>query len=212
MKYRKPIFFSSDWHIGHANVIIYSKRPFKDVHHMARVLINNFNSTVPTDGITYFLGDMGLGSSEELKNVIAQLNGTKVLILGNHDKQHNSMYNTGFDVVLNAATLYIAGERVTMSHCPLAGVKREDTTDMKGTMPYSCWHGDHKNQAYTVSNEEQFHLHGHIHSPNSGKSKTILGRQMDIGVDGNNFRPVSISTIESWIALTKKNEQDNIKL
>lgn len=206
MKDRKPIFFTSDWHIGHANVIKYSERPFKDTSHMSRVLVNNFNSTVPEDGLTYFLGDMGLGSSDELRKVIAELNGTKVLCLGNHDKQHNAMYNTGFDVVLNGATLYITGERVTMSHCPLAGIIREDTTHMKGAMPYSCWHGDHKNHAYTMTNEGQFHLHGHIHSPNGGKSVKVLDRQYDIGVDANGYRPVSISEIESWIAKTKKDE------
>lgn len=204
MKERKSVFFTSDWHIGHANVITYSNRPFKDVSHMSRVLINNFNAVVSPDSVTYFLGDMGLGNGEELAKVISELNGTKVLLLGNHDKNSTSMYAKGFDVVLNAATLYIAQEKVTISHCPLLGIPREDVSGMKGAMPFACWHGDHKNTAFTIENEGQYHLHGHIHSPNRGKSTRILHKQFDVGIDANKYRPVSISQIESWISLHKQ--------
>lgn len=197
---RRGIFFTSDWHIGHKNSLQLDNRPFRDLDHMREVLVNNFNSTVGDDSITYFLGDVGLCSGDTIRNVINQLKGTKVLCLGNHDKAHEAMYKNGFDVVLNGAVLYVAGHRVTMSHCPLLGVYREDTTDMKGAQPNSNWHGEHKQFKYTMRDEGQFHLHGHIHSPNHGKSQRILGRQFDVGVPANNYRPVSISQIESWIA------------
>lgn len=197
---RKLIFFTSDWHIGHKNSLMLDDRPFTDLEHMHRVLVNNFNSTVPPGSVTYFLGDVGLCSGPTIQEVIAKLNGTKVLILGNHDKNSSAMYRMGFDVVLNSAALYIASERVTMSHCPLRGVFREDTSGMKGAMPGSLWHGDHKQEKYSVEDHGQFHLHGHIHSPNHGKSQRILGKQFDVGVPANKYRPVSISEIESWIA------------
>lgn len=203
---RKLIFFTSDLHIGHARSIELDARPFTDLDHMHRVLVNNFNATVPPGSVTYFLGDVGLCKGSTIADIIKQLNGTKVLILGNHDKAHNAMYNMGFDVVLNTATLYIAGERVTMSHCPLKGVWRENTESMKGAMPGAMWHGDHKNLKYTVADEGQYHLHGHIHSPNHGKSEKTLGRQYDVGVPANKYRPISISEIESWIAKHKKEQ------
>lgn len=206
MAHRKPIFFTSDWHIGHENSLKFDSRPFTDLEHMHRVLVNNFNSTVPPDGITYCLGDMGLCASGVLKAIIEQLNGTLVLVLGNHDGGHQAMYNAGFDVVLNAAQLQIAGEVVTMSHCPLPGLPREDTTGMLGSNPGDNWHGENKPSAkwYTVPSVGQFHVHGHIHSPNKGKSIKILGKQMDIGVVANNYRPVSVSAIESWISKHKQ--------
>jgi calcineurin-like phosphoesterase family protein len=206
MSDRKVVFFTSDWHVGHANSLVFDKRPFRDLNHMHEVLINNYNSTVPEDGICYFLGDVGLSSSDATKKVISRLNGTKVLILGNHDKGHSAMYAMGFDVVLNAATLYIAGRRVTLSHCPLRGVFREDITGMKNAKDGDNWHGEHKNGPYTVTDEGQFHLHGHIHSGPANKKLKIDGRQFDVGVCANNYRPVSISAIESWIALTDKKE------
>lgn len=200
MKDRKPIYFTSDLHLGHANSIVFDKRPFTDLDHMHRVLINNFNSTVSPDAVTYFLGDIGMGSPMLLKALLAQFNGTKVLCLGNHDKQHNSMYNLGFDVVLNGAVLNIAGHRVTMSHCPLLGVYREDTVGMSGAQPGAMWHGDHRLQAYSFKDDSQFHLHGHCHTPNGGRSQRVLGKQMDVGVVANGYKPVSISVVESWIA------------
>lgn len=200
MNDRKLIFFTSDWHIGHERAIELDSRPFRDADHMGRVLVNNFNSTVPKDAITYFAGDMGMHCKNKTRDIVAQLNGTKVFILGNHDLGMNAMYAMGFDVVLNAAMLIVAGEKVTISHCPLRGVWREDTTGMKGANDGDNWHGEYKQHRFSIEDNGQFHLHGHIHSPNHGKSQKILGKQYDIGVVANGYRPVSISVIESWIA------------
>ncbi len=208
MSYRKPVFFTSDWHIGHANSIIFDERPFKNLDHMHKSLVTRFNACVPSDGVCYFLGDMGVTSSTLTFEVMNKLNGIKILVLGNHDKQHTAMYNSGFDVVVNGAVLYIAGERVTMSHCPLLGLYREDLSHIPEykQVAGANWHGEHKNEAYTFSNEDQFHLHGHIHStPHTNKTKPrILGKQFDVGVPANNYMPVSISAIEAFIAKHKK--------
>lgn len=201
---RKSVHFTSDWHVYHANSIVFDKRPFNDIHHMHRVLINNYNAQVPEDGVCYFGGDMGFGSKENLRQIIEQLNGTKVLILGNHDKQHNQMYDVGFDVVLNSITLFIANKKVTMSHCPLRGVFREDVTGMRNSHPDENWHGEKRHHEYTIADEGQYHLHGHIHSGPANNKPRIDGRQLDVGVCANKYRPVSISEIESFIA---RNEQ-----
>ena len=212
MKRTTNIFFTSDFHIGHANSIIFDERPFRDLEHMHEVLINNYNSTVRDTDTCYFLGDMGLCNSEYLTKVVSQLNGTKVLVLGNHDKGIDAMYKVGFDVVLHGATMQIAGERVTMSHCPLLGVYREDTSSMTRSELKENWHGEsrEKYRIFSTHDNGQFHLHGHVHSPNKGRSQKILGQQYDVGVCANNFRPVSISVIESWIAKTKGASDERI--
>ena len=125
--------------------------------------------------------------------------------MGNHDKGVEAMYKAGFDVVLYGATMQIAGERVTLSHCPLLGVYREKCEGMTGSQADENWHGESRlrQRIFTTTNEGQFHIHGHIHSPNGGKSQKTLNRQFDVGVVANSYRPVSISVIESWIAKTK---------
>ncbi len=206
----KPTFITSDWHIGHAKSIEFDNRPFANCEQMHEALITRFNATVPTNGITYFLGDMG-GKVAEVKAVIDRLNGTKVLILGNHDGGINRGYNSGFDVVLHGAHFYIGEHRVSMSHCPLPGVYREDTSQMNGSEKKENWHGESrpKHQMSTVPDQGQFHVAGHIHSrKDKPSSKKILGRQYDIGVTANNYTPVSLSVIESWVARTVKEEKD----
>ena len=208
MSNRKSIFFTSDLHLGHVGSINMDNRPFRDLDHMHDVLINNWNSVVPHDGIVYVLGDIGMGSTLYLKPLISQLNGTLVAILGNHDPGVNAVYNMGFDVVLYGAELRIANQRVTMTHCPLRGLYREDITGMHGVLGYENWHGETRHTRYSLRNDGQYHLHGHIHSPNRGRSEKILGKQYDVGVVANSFRPVSIRQIESWISL---NEQTQTK-
>jgi len=196
-------YFTSDWHIGHENVLEYSKRPFVDIHHMHRVLVNNYNSTVGSNDICYFLGDMGMHNGEDMKRVLGKLNNsTKILILGNHDKKGRQYWHAcGFSAIMYSSSLRVGHNTVTMSHCPLYGVLREDTTSMRGSDGTDNWHGEEKQfqKGFSLPDFGQFHLHGHIHSPNSGKSVKILDRQYDVGVDANKYKPVSLSVIESWV-------------
>ena len=200
----KPIFFTSDWHIGHEMSITYDKRPFKDLHHMHETLIARYNSIVPVNGVCYFLGDMG-NKTEDIRKVVNRLNGTKVLLWGNHDKGMGTMYNCGFDVVLTEAAIRISnGVRLSMTHCPFKGVFREDTSEMRNHDPDNPenWHGERrkKHQMCSIQDEGQFLLHGHIHSRKDKKiSKKILDRQFDVGVVGNNYMPYSLKQIQSWV-------------
>lgn len=206
---RRKLYFTSDWHIGHENVLRYDQRPFKDLNEMHEALIKNFNHWVPTHGITYFLGDMGLCSNGLLKSVIDRLNGTKVLVRGNHDGNFDSMYNAGFDVVIDKAQIMIGKNIVTMTHCPLIGVFREDISGMRGVEEGSTenWHKENQHKdKFSINDFGQFHLHGHIHArgEKANGKKIIDGRQMDVGICGNNYKPVTLSQIESWIASYKE--------
>jgi len=197
MSDRKQIFFTADYHLGHKNIITYDNRPFRDVHHMHQVLINNYNSTISKDSICYFLGDMGMCSTDIVKSVLDHLNGTKVLILGNHDKGINAMYRAGFAAVMYGMYLQIANEQVSLTHCPLRKTIREDVSGMKGAKDGEAWHGESRNNKFSITDNGQFHLHGHVHSKSENK---ILNRQFDVGVRANNYTPVNISAIERWIA------------
>lgn len=201
MKAAKQTFFSSDWHCGHAKSIEFDARPFRDLDHMHEVLVNNYNSTVTPSGICYFLGDMSNQQASEFYKIVSRLNGTKILILGNHDRGVQWGYASGFDAVMYSASLVIAERIVTLTHCPLRGVPREECVNMRGYQPGDNWHGEHKNGRFSLPDFGQMHLHGHIHSrPDKPGSKKIDGRQFDVGCVANNYRPVSQSVIESWVA------------
>lgn len=202
------MFFTSDWHVGHEKSLIHDHRPFRNLAHMHEVLINNYNSIVPKDGICYFLGDVGW--KEALPEVIPQLQGTKIVILGNHDKGREVMMAAGFVAVLNSGSFTIGRDIITMSHCPLRGVYREsainqDGEQMKNFKPFESWHGESRHDAYSLPDFGQFHLHGHTHKRKGG-NEVISGKQWDIGVVGNDWRPVSFSQIESWVAKYGRNK------
>jgi calcineurin-like phosphoesterase family protein len=84
------VFFTSDPHFGHINVIRYCNRPWKDVDEMREALIVNWNQTVPEDGVVVCLGDMAMGKVRENLPVYKRLNGHKILIFGNHDRVYPS--------------------------------------------------------------------------------------------------------------------------
>ena len=118
------------------------------------------------------------------------------------------MYELGFKHVCYSTSVLINGEEVSMSHCPLPGIKREDLSNIDKADKTESWHGEKKNKLFTVENRGQFHLHGRIHSNPEDKRKSTktLGKQYDVGMPANNYTPVSFSTIESWISLYKKGQ------
>ncbi len=50
------VFFTSDTHFNHTNIIRFCSRPFKDVEHMNETLIANWNRVVGPDNIVFHLG------------------------------------------------------------------------------------------------------------------------------------------------------------
>lgn len=77
------VFLISDTHFGHTNIIKYCDRPFANADEMDQALIENWNSVVSKNDKVYHLGDVTM-STKKLP-LLEQLNGTKVLIRGNHD-------------------------------------------------------------------------------------------------------------------------------
>lgn len=202
----RQLYFTSDLHVGHAKSIAYDKRPFANLEEMHASLGARFNATVrDSNAIVYFLGDVGFPKGNVLRDFLATLNPCiKILILGNHDGSKGKMLDAGFTDVLNAAMITLGDNIITMSHCPLRGVFREDITGMRGVLPGEMWHGESRHAIFSLPDFGQFHLHGHIHSGPANNKLKIDGRQFDVGVCGNNYRPVSISEIESWIVKTKQ--------
>ncbi len=84
-------FLISDTHFGHANILNFKTkdgehlRKFSDVYYMDQYMINAWNSVVKPGDKVYHIGDVNFCNFTRLKEIFDQLNGTKVLIKGNHD-------------------------------------------------------------------------------------------------------------------------------
>ncbi len=77
------IYFVSDTHFSHRNILTYCARPFASIEEMNETLIQNWNDIVKPQDTIYHLGDFGIG---DVVPILRRLNGNKILIIGNHDK------------------------------------------------------------------------------------------------------------------------------
>lgn len=91
---RDRLWFTSDLHFFHSNIIEYTDRPWRtdggapDIHAMTEGLISNWNGAVGKDHDVFIIGDVAMGGkrmSGELAKVLRRLHGRKHLVPGNHD-------------------------------------------------------------------------------------------------------------------------------
>lgn len=81
------IFFTSDTHFGHRNIIKYCDRPFSSVEEMDEHMIRVWNEQVGVSDIVFHLGDFSFYNTSESQRIYDRLKGHKILIRGNHDKR-----------------------------------------------------------------------------------------------------------------------------
>lgn len=80
------IFFTSDTHFFHQNIIKFCRYDkFQTLDEMHDTLITNWNSVVKKGDIVYHLGDVTFKQHNEFFTLWRKLNGSKRLIVGNHD-------------------------------------------------------------------------------------------------------------------------------
>ena len=175
------LFFTSDLHFRHGNIIKYCNRPFETVQEQTEKLIENWNMTVPDTATVFILGDFAFATKNQWRGILNQLTGKKYLILGNHDRP-DEIPEEMFEGVCDIAQVSVRlsennWETFIMSHRPLL-----------------CWEGSEKGTK---------HLFGHVHSCNSQKDTCENGdadlvnllkhRPMwDVGVDNNDYKPISV--------------------
>lgn len=182
------VYFTSDTHFNHANIIGFCNRPFRDVNEMNETLIANWNRVVGADDIVFHLGDFCFGNSTEWANILNRLNGKIYLILGNHDIQNLKRgCCDGFEAILMQMYIEIGKQTIYLNHCP-----------------FLCYGGAYKNT---------WQLFGHVHTRenNTGidapRLHMLFPTQYDVGVDNNNFTPVSFNQVKAIIQ--KQVEQFN---
>ncbi|MDE5734992.1 MAG: metallophosphoesterase [Duncaniella sp.] len=175
------LFFTSDTHFSHTNIIDFCGRPFKDADRMNETLIHNWNSVVGPDDIVFHLGDFCLGGTAEWNRILDSLNGRIYLVLGNHDLKNFRQSLTG------------RFEEVALSMCIQAGSKLLYLDHF----PYLCFDGGY--------NQDVWQLFGHVHTrpENTGidaeRLHCLYPTQLDVGVDNNGFTPLSFGQVRDKI-------------
>ncbi len=162
------LYFTSDTHFGHGNIIRYCNRPFSTTAEMNEAMIRNWNDVVKAGDEVYHLGDFAYGRDMTAlagKLIRKRLNGKIYLVRGNHEKIADNMHGA-FEWIRDYAEIEACDQRIVLFHYGMR-----------------TWHHDLRGV---------WHLFGHSHGglPPHGKS-------FDIGQDCWGFRPLSFDEVKA---------------
>lgn len=177
------VFFTSDHHFGHDNIIKYSNRPYRDISEMNRDLVERWNSVVGDKDVVYHLGDFTLGKLHNAAYYIQQLNGDIRFVHGSHDRWDDSK-----------PELY-SRSGLRISH--LGGLYAVRGVD---ELPIVLCH--YAMLRWDRSHHGAFHLFGHSH----GHLENPAPRSMDVGVDCTNFYPITFDEVLARIGNQEASE------
>jgi calcineurin-like phosphoesterase family protein len=173
------IYFTSDTHFGHANIIKYCNRPFESVEENDECLITQWNARVRPGDRVYHLGDFAFGDARYVKNIIRRLNGQIHFIFGNHDKVIDR--NKDVQDMFASCQTY---KEVAVTDPDLG--KRHKLVLFH--YPIEIWNKRHHGA---------WHLHGHSH----GKCPSPEWQpRVDVGVDVWNYTPVSYEEVKKHMS------------
>jgi len=168
------IYFTSDAHLGHANVIRLCNRPFSSIEEMDETIISNWNRVVHANDTVYILGDLMFRNQRPAGEYLERLKGRKHLITGNHDEKWLKQIDPAeyFESVSALTSIKDNKRKLVLCHYPLM-----------------TWGGANKGAVL---------IYGHIHANKTGAFWPLLKSMenaLNAGMDVNRFRPVSFDEL-----------------
>lgn len=221
-------FFTADTHFGHVNMTREGKdlcgRPFDTVDEMNQALLDGINSTVSSKERLVILGDVVMGKLETNIHLLAEIRAAEVVFVpGNHDRWSPAYHHKGADAEAKREEWRL---RFAAAHHNAVALPGTDTMhQLDGTVtvePVRFWDfcqlsdgwfehpldgalfshfpytGDHTSDDRYADLRALDSggpiIHGHVHD-----SWRIKDRQFNVGVDVNDFKPVSEDELADWV-------------
>jgi len=151
----------------------YCNRPWNTIEEHDAALINNWNKKVGKNDLIYILGDFSISTNNQrIIGYANQLNGHKILIKGNHDK--NNMPEGLFDEITLYKEIYDFNYKIILFHYALENWLGSFGKDLRGES----------------NKKSSIHLHAHSHGLSSNRPN-----RYDVGVDSWNYEPVTLAEI-----------------
>lgn len=176
---------------------------------MDRALIDNINAVVPVDATLWHLGDFAFSRrGTETQRYRDAINCKDVrLVWGNHDKR--KAYPEGlFQAYYESTMIYVFNDR-TLTEAEIHAdrqlrKKLRRALSKKTVQPIMLSHYAHV--VWAGSHKGWFQLYGHSHGGLRKWMQTHMPNalSMDIGVDCNNFAPLSFAQIEAILGLKRQ--------
>jgi calcineurin-like phosphoesterase family protein len=189
----QDVFFISDFHLFHKNVINFDNRPFRDelgnpdVEAMHETIKNNWNSVVKASDVVFYLGDLCFANAKNGEEFMKELNGKIYFVMGNHDDYRDIIKNTRYAGVYDIVDLYIYdSSKITE--------KKKSVDELHFVLSHYPIYSYNKMHAGAI------HVHGHTHgSLHHGEPTTFdyyaNRKAIDVGCNMQDYTPVSYKTI-----------------
>ncbi len=183
------VYFTSDNHFGHENIIKYCDRPFSSADEMDKVMIERWNDAIGPSDTIYHLGDFTLNGYVFACQIFARLNGI-IKLLGtpwHHDKRWLNAEGASTPCNKLGSEIYILPPMHFIPECypwdigPGPDTRETMVNLLLSHYPLAIWERKHYGAV---------HLHGHSHGRYKGE-----GRILDVGVDSWGFAPVSLEQV-----------------
>lgn len=180
------VFFTSDLHFGHENVLRFDNRPFASVEEMDAELVRRWNAKVSKEDLVYVLGDLIWKSRNgDAHTLIKSLNGQIILIKGNHDRfLHNAQAKKALAGVKDYDDICVTLEDGSVRRCILSHY-------------FIPMYNGHRHQA--------IHLHGHSHTTDEADLEFQIAKMLNykgfandifnVGCMYWNYEPVTLDEI-----------------
>lgn len=172
----RDIWLISDTHFFHRNILTFKDdkdelirgKLFKDVNHMNEFMLDRWNERVKPGDIIYHLGDVMIGSKEDFQKFWPRLNGSKRLIVGNHDNI-KFLAQGGFFKKIQMWRMF-PEFGLLLTHVPI-----------------------HESGLYRRSDKILRNVHGHIHH-NESPTK----HHLNVSVEAIDYAPINIEDVRKW--------------
>lgn len=150
------IWFTSDLHLGHGNIIRHCLRPFSNAADMDAAILSAINAVVGWNDTLWILGDFAYRGKDPGYYREQIRCGTVRLALGNHDRRVKSM-KAGFASVSDVAEISVGRQRIWLSH--------------------------YAHRSWPASHRGSWHLYGHSHGAIDADDRARGMNALDVGVD-----------------------------
>lgn len=167
------IYYISDLHFGHRNVIEMDGRPFETVEEMDETLIQLWNDRVTEADDVYIVGDFAYRNGFTATWYLRRLKGRKHLIIGNHDQTtiQDEKAVACFASIEKMLLISDNDRKVSLCHFPVAE-----------------WNGKRRGG---------YHVHGHLHIRRDEVYEFMsrYDKALNAGCMINGYRPVTLDEL-----------------
>lgn len=176
-------WFTSDFHLGHFNIIRYCNRPFADTQEMNEAIVERMNASVKPNDVLYFLGDFCMGGPKAValyRNQIACK--TIHFIDGNHDHTTRKVQRL-FTSWSSLSEIRVGKQGIVLCHYAM--------------------------KVWPQHSRGTWQLYGHSHG---NLPDDPLSLSMDVGVDSHDFRPWHFDEIQGVMKVKAEAKAKDIEM